>query len=65
MMKHIVLTVVVALLLVSPARGQESFTRGHIFVSVFESEPCDHGGMGREWVIEIDPNTGATSVFVD
>ena len=65
MMRHVLVIAAFALLVAPPARGQDSFTPGHIFVSVSESEPCDGGLQGREWIIEIDPETGATSVFAD
>ncbi len=43
--------------------GGEQFTPGHVFVSVHEPDPCDFGG--REAIVEIDPATGAASVFAD
>ncbi len=39
------------------------FVRGHIFVAISRSEPCDFGG--REWIVEIDPDSGAWSIFAD
>ena len=47
----------------TPARAGAGFTPGHVFVSVFESDPCDFGGL--EVIVEIDPATGAASVFAD
>ncbi len=43
--------------------GGGGFTPGHVFVSVFEPDACDFGG--REAIVEIDPTTGAASVFAD
>jgi len=42
-----------------------SFRAGHIYLSISESEPCDQGGMGREWIVEINPWTGARTIFAD
>ena len=49
---------------VGPASGgDERFTRGHLFVTIGEAEPCEFGG--REAIVEIDPATGEASVFAD
>jgi len=50
-------------MLTGPVIAQTSFTRGHIFVAVKEPEACDFGG--REWIVEIEPNTGDSWVFAD
>jgi len=47
----------------SALRGDGGFERGHVFVAVSEPESCDFGG--REWIVEVDPDTGAWSVFAD
>jgi hypothetical protein len=44
-------------------RENTGFVHGHIFVAVTEAEACDFGG--REWIVEIDPDTGIWSVFAD
>ena len=65
MTRHVLVIAAFALLVAPAARGQDSFTPGHIFVSVLEPEPCDQGLNGREAIIEIDPTTGEMSIFAD
>ncbi len=48
----------------TPARGGGGgFTPGHVFVSITSPDPCDFGGS--EGIAEIDPVTGAISLFAD
>ncbi|MCH7703349.1 MAG: hypothetical protein IID37_16860 [Planctomycetes bacterium] len=39
------------------------FIPGHVYVTLRELEACDFGGM--EWIVEVDPATGETSIFAD
>ncbi len=44
-----------------PARGQERFTAGHVFISVIETgEICDWDAEG---IVEVDPATGEAWMF--
>ena len=43
----------------------ESFTPGHIFVSEFGVEGCIAKGGPLNWIREIDPETGESSIFAD
>lgn len=53
----------VALVFVGVARGQAEFVPGRILVSVSDIEGCDFGFP--EAIVEIDPTTGAWSIFAD
>jgi len=39
------------------------FVPGHVYIAVEELEACDFGG--QEWIIEIDPDTGESTIFAD
>ncbi len=54
----------VLLVLASGARGQDKFVPGHIYVAAVGGEECEPD-MGNDVILEIDPVTGATSIFAD
>jgi len=39
------------------------FIPGHVYIAVEDLEPCDFGF--EEWIIEIDPDTGESTIFAD
>ena len=55
----------VGLFLPAPASAHPEFVGGHLFVSVRGGEGCFGFPKGPEAIVEIDPTTGALSVFAD